>query len=247
MYSSSLGKHLLDWYLRICLRLWDTVALDADGVEATFSLSTKEEARYLLPTATEEDILSDVIKSIDEDDVFYDVGANVGYYTCFISKVVGSKNVVAFEPHPDNIAKLELNSELNGVNPEVLQYALTDEEGIMTLSDHGGSGTNQSLLWNDGSLEVETVPGDKLVESGEIPPPTVLKIDVEGAERMVLEGLSDSLVSERCRLIYCEVHPGVLTVSEDELHDYLRSLGYEIEWITPREDRWGIYTIRAEK
>jgi len=51
------------------------------------------------------------------------------------------------------------------------------------------------------------VSGDEFVLSGAFPIPTVLKLDIEGAEKVALEGLSETLRRDECRLVYVEVHP----------------------------------------
>jgi len=75
------------------------------------------------------------------------------------------------------------------------------------------------------------------------PEPNVVKIDVEGAEPLVIDGLEDALSFETCRLVYCEVHlPGVdkrpsikdFGATTDELRDRFEELGFTVEILGDR-------------
>lgn len=70
----------------------------------------------------------------------------------------------------------------------------------------GGLGLHSLTADTDGeTITVKTRKGDSLVTNGEAVP-SVIKIDVEGAEGNVLEGLSDVLSHPACRVVYCEIH-----------------------------------------
>jgi FkbM family methyltransferase len=109
--------------------------------------------------------------------VFYDLGANVGFYSVMAAR--RGAIVHAFEPEPGNLLALRRHVELNALNIVVHEAAVSDVEGRATF---GGSGSTGRL--GDGRIEVQTVALDSLT----IPPPDVMKIDVEGAELAVLRG-----------------------------------------------------------
>jgi Methyltransferase FkbM domain len=79
---------------------------------------------------------------------------------------------------------------------------------------------------------------DELVASGELPAPTAIKLDVEGAELRVLEGMRETLARHRPTLI-CETHGTVKKVTEA-----LRSQGYSTEIVEPEgEEAWNGHVV----
>ncbi len=218
-----------------------------DGTTASFAVSSPSEYARASTIHGERPVVADVLQTLESDDVFYDIGANVGTYTCFAGQVVEDENVIAFEPHPANVDRLRENASLNEIQIEVQSVALSNEHGSSKLSisgenDQAGAGTHSLSTGGDGqTLEIETIEGDRLIEEGNIPPPTVVKIDVEGAEQLVLEGLRATIGSGQCHTIYCEVHPDRLSGfggSEQELRELLRENGYEIRVIKQRSPEY---------
>ncbi len=133
-------------------------------------------------------------------DLFVDVGANVGLYSVLMAEF--GCEVIAFEPIDATADQLEKNLALNGYEATVMRCALADEPGSMKMA--GPDALRQHLVDDDGSAEGTTVPvktlddvvGERIVAG--------LKIDVEGAERMVLLGGSVALSEGRIRLLQLE-------------------------------------------
>jgi len=120
--------------------------------------------------------------------VVYDIGANVGFYTLLAATLVGPEGtVVAFEPLPRNLHFLSAHISMNGLtNVVVRPVALADRSGTLRFDDSGGP--SEGRLAAEGSKTVECATLDALAAEGEIPPPDVIKMDVEGAELLVLRG-----------------------------------------------------------
>lgn len=182
------------------------------GVTATFPTETLDEARTLRRLLRlESSMLSDLLDELRPDDVLYDVGAFTGLYTCFAVNALPDENVVAFEPNPSNLERLRRNVAYNG-SPRISETVLSDASGTVEFDNPTRArenwGARGSIAPDAGgeAIRVDAHAGDELVERGELPPPTVVKIDVEGAEVLVIEGMADVLASDRCRLVYCEVH-----------------------------------------
>ena len=132
----------------------------------------------------------------------WDIGANVGYYTEELSR--RASHVVAFEPVLDNFLQIEARG-LGNVTCR--KMALGDRKDEVRISK---AGTTSSLVGGavGDDLEYEVVmvmPGDALVD---LPRPDVVKIDVEGFELEVTQGLNATLKSVRA--VYMEVHFSVL-------------------------------------
>jgi len=125
-----------------------------------------------------------------------DIGAHVGYYTLLAAKQVGpTGKVYAFEPDPDNHATLLKNIELNGYsNIVAVRKAVSDRLGHAQLYLSATVSGNNSMyhhgLAERGSVSVETTTVDSMLEELEWPHVDLVKIDVEGAEVAVLEGMT---------------------------------------------------------
>ena len=82
-----------------------------------------------------------------------------------------------------------------------------DTTALLYVDSRSGSGQHSLNPRTDRPAEAVTVlQGDKLVRSGQLPIPNVMKIDVEGAEVSVIAGLKNSLANKKCRLVFCEIH-----------------------------------------
>ena len=137
--------------------------------------------------------------------VVYDIGAHVGFYTLLAATRVGPRGrVVAFEPLPRNLAFLRMHVSMNGMTNVVIQaVAVADHHGIQRFDD--SAGPSEGHLAAEGSLVVECVTLDELVASGEIPPPDLIKIDVEGAELMVLRA-GEATIRTHKPIIFLATH-----------------------------------------
>jgi len=126
--------------------------------------------------------------------VFVDIGANIGTYTLWASRLVGpAGRVVALEPHPRTYAKLRFNVLSNeAVNVVLLNVAAAGEEGTTLLRfDGGGNIGGASLLSGaEGAAEVTvpitTRPLKSILEGAGVARPDIIKIDVEGFEDQAL-------------------------------------------------------------
>ncbi|WP_115865082.1 FkbM family methyltransferase [Halorussus litoreus] len=240
--------------------------VSAGGVTCTFHVGsireselfwTRDGPRRYPESEDDMPVLVDLLERIESDDAFWDVGANVGIYGAFAGQVVESGSVVAVEPRPENVARIERNMALNGVSARVAQCALSNRTGAMAFRTTGSDGVGGSGVVVDDEMKPQTdhgasettvgvVRGDELAESESIPSPSVLKIDVEGAEYDALRGLDGVLADEDCRLVYCDVCSEMTDVPDEAVHGLLRDHGFEVEriWDWPYGD--GHY-VRAEK
>lgn len=184
-------------------------------------------------------VLNEITQEINPDDCFWDVGGNIGIYSCHVAKQIDSGSVIAVEPNPKNADRVRMNLSLNDVVGSVYQLALSSGRGELDLfvSDVPGSyGTTHSLPWigwnTVTSITVECLSGDTFRTDYDVPPPDVMKIDVEGAEYDVLNGLEETLSSGDCRLVYCNIHSSADSgVTDEETHKLLQEYGYEVERI----------------
>ena len=136
--------------------------------------------------------------------VFFDVGANVGFYTLLAARAVGpTGRVVAFEPHPQNVQALERNVQLNGLeNVLIVPKAASRAAGHASLEVRNRA---TARLGTQHGLEVETVALDDIVSAHPELRPDVVKIDVEGHELDVLAGFRRTL-EQAAPILLCEMH-----------------------------------------
>lgn len=172
-------------------------------------------------------------------DVFVDVGANTGFFAIPLAGVVGRRGrVLAFEPAPDSVRRLREEAGAHGVSPriEIHQVALGGEDSVLVLRAdpaHPDDSTKRSLFIGGPAIgEVPVRTFDGLVDSGEITLPNgirAVKIDVEGAEMHVLEGMRASLERHRPRMLVIETiqeHLRRAGSSVEEIQGFMRQLGY---------------------
>jgi FkbM family methyltransferase len=170
-----------------------------------------------------------------------DVGANVGYYTLLLAKLVGkSGKVFAVEPDPANAALLRENVRLNGLaNVEIIQKAAWSTSGFVSLhlspDNPGGHWTGLSTRSGDTTL-VEAIRLDEYL--GELVPSVdVMKLDTEGTEYLILTGMQTLLRRSPAVKVVAEYnrhHMARAGVPPDALPDFMTGLGFEIAEIGRR-------------
>jgi len=205
-------------------------------------LSPAENLGYLLGTA-EPHLQRIIRKYVSPGQIVYDIGANIGYVTLSLAKLVGPHGrVFAFEPAPKNIESLRRTLEANRLTTvKLLEAAASNTSGdaIIRMTENLST---PSLVWhrkNPASKELitKTVVIDHLVEAGESPRPSFVKIDVEGAEGLVLRGMRNTILAANPVLfIECS------EIGRQISCDLLRESGYRCQsaitcqWIDTFED-----------
>ena len=141
-------------------------------------------------------------------DGFVDVGANIGVYSCWAARIVGSSGWVhAFEPVPSTFEVLSQHVGQNrlGDTVRVTRAAVGDHSGTLTLYKiAGASGLTSSYPREPNSqpVEVPVVTIDSQVTGG--PRPRLVKVDVEGFEQHVLGGMSGLMNSDNPPVVAME-------------------------------------------
>jgi len=183
-------------------------------------------------------VLEDVFSQLSASDVFYDLGANLGSFSIPASHC--GADVVAFEPHPSNISALEQTAISNGVAEriDVHDVAVGEETGEAELEVHSNTKAHRLQVEDEfETITVDVVRGDDYIQQQNLPTPSVIKIDIEGAEARALRGLEETIRSADCRLIYCEIHTGHVREygdSPETVRKLLAAAGYTIETIHSR-------------
>ena len=150
-----------------------------------------------------------MVRVLKPGDVAHDVGGNYGIHTLLMARLVGSSGTVcSFEPHPKIFAACSENVGFNHFqNVKLLNVALSDRAGTVpfSLGRHEGQGhviTNQNDV---ATFNVKCETMDHLVATGQISPPTFIKIDVEGHESAVLAG-AETTVAKHKPILAVDLH-----------------------------------------
>jgi FkbM family methyltransferase len=143
--------------------------------------------------------------------VFYDIGANIGFFSLLAAGIVGENGrVIAFEADPEIAARLRLHVMHNGFRtisveekavwsePSTVFFSRTDP----AISPDRGLGHVVSNRADD-TIQVDAVTLDEYVQS--VAAPDFVKCDVEGAEVEVFRG-AQRLLAEKRPAILCEMH-----------------------------------------
>lgn len=171
----------------------------------------------------DQELFEHIAKLSLTDKVIYDIGAHIGYHSLGFAKMAGPNgHVYAFEPNPANAQRAE---EIAALNPEldenitILNLALSNEAGstnfLSTDDIEGGTSTggfidDASTLWERdryidkvgfklSTVTLETI--DHLIATKQIQPPDLMKVDVEGAEQLVLGGAQQTLREHKPTII----------------------------------------------
>ena len=171
-------------------------------------------------------------------DVFYDVGANVGYFTLIASQLVGMNGQVhAFEPVPANLARIKSNLDRNEItNVSLNLCAVSNAPGELTLylakepSNSGWASVVPSERRPD-KLTVETLSLDDYVFGSGRRIPALIKMDIEGAEPMALAGMTRLMAHDHAPNLIVEINPYLLAregLTAKAITDPLLDAGYRV-------------------
>jgi len=127
----------------------------------------------------------------------FDLGANAGFYTLVMSRLVGRHGrVIAFEPDSGNVSLLRGHVTLNKLeNVSIVQAAVSEAASLLGFSSTGGA---TARLDQNNNYLVPTLSLDATLDNGQLPEPDIIKMDVEGAESLVLRGAKNLIARRKC-------------------------------------------------
>jgi FkbM family methyltransferase len=188
---------------------------------------------------TETKVMSHVLKA---DDIFFDVGANIGWYSTFAAQLLKKGKVYAFEPIKVVAQSLSSNISINRFdNVLVENLALANENGDAEINfdnDNWGLSSLKAINNSKEKLIIQVRKLDDYVSENKIKNITVIKCDIEGAEHLFLKGAENTL-KRFSPIIFMEVSPKNLStfdVTPVEINKKLTSLGYSLYMINSLND-----------
>lgn len=159
--------------------------------------------------------------SLNGDNIFYDIGSNIGIYSLYAGLKNINNEIYSFEPVSNNFAALRSNIILNralNINPFNIAISKSCSIENIYLSDSrvGNSGAQIGRPVNELGLifeptiveKVMTFSLDYLVYDMNMPKPNYIKIDVDGCEDGILSGMHSLLMSKELRSILVEINHG---------------------------------------
>jgi len=224
---------------------WLTVPLD-QGFRLRLDLQDLEQRKIFFFGHYHERYEAKIIESLlDKDEVFWDVGANIGYFTLVAAAVLKNRGqIVSFEPGRTAFARLQDNIALNPFhNIIIYKLAVTDKSGEAVLYLSGEVADSGANLYRPGSEQASqekctTVSLDQFRGEQGLRSPDFLKMDVEGAELAALRGAEHILAHSRPLLLLEMEEKTLKAAGADKaaLANLLQGHGYQAAFL--RKGRW---------
>lgn len=157
----------------------------------------------------EEEVLDAITGRLSSGDVFWDVGANIGLHALTVKRLRPDVRVYAYEPNPTLASLMVSVCEENALEVTVLELALDSDTGRAKFFLHEGNMGRCSLHNWDQSPDIKHVyvatdTADSVIRNQRFPVPNVVKIDVEGNEQRVLDGMRETLGSPALHTVVFE-------------------------------------------
>lgn len=201
--------------------------------------STTGSYEYILGNYEDPKTIDTFLSWLKPASVFYDLGANAGYFTLMANRVITEGKIYAFEPSPAARQLFEEHLKLNSAkitadNISLLPFAISDAENQIEFSDsniqkEGNTYIKGSPIFSgtENKITVQCYSVDGLQQQG-FERPDVMKIDVEGAEYDVLQGAVNTLQRYKpCILL--ATHDCHLPGVQVKCVQLLKQLGYIVK------------------
>ena len=158
-----------------------------------------------------------------------DIGANVGYYTRFLSELVGpTGRVFAFEPNRQNLAVLTRNvSRRRYSNVQVLPFAVsnTDDGAYLYISPgHSNHSLIEGYTHAENKLWVDTIRLDTFLGQMDSARVNFIKLDVEGGESLALEGMKETILGSPGVRLLVEFNPAAIRAGGRTREQFLQQI-----------------------
>lgn len=198
--------------------------------------------RWFLIHTKEREVRMFIDKYMKDDDLFFDVGANIGIYTIYASKRYAELKTICFEPEYSNLHYLKQNIIENSISDRVVVFsvAISDQVGTSKLhiqdftpgaavhseskSDLKLTAEGYPVIWSEG---IYTMTLDAMVKDLN-QTPNAIKIDTDGNEAKILSGASELLANENLRCLILEIPENQNTA--DECVKILSSANFKLDW-----------------
>lgn len=201
------------------------------------------DAMLLRKRTHDTEVFAALVLHLRPTDIFWDVGANLGWISLRLKAICPGMEVVCFEPTPALSQQLSRNASLNNLAVQIVSAPLADcwRVEAFHMKTSRNSGQNSLRPWRDvqydQKLTVLCEAGHNLVDSGALPPPTLAKIDVEQFEWEVISGMDRLLARPEMRVLTFECltfHSPESATRFELIKNKLTSHGFKLEEIPPQ-------------
>lgn len=156
-----------------------------------------------------------------------DVGGHFGFFS-ILASFFNAKQILGIEANPINFIKyLENTKEIK--NAKAIHAACTNRTGDIVSISNDGMGSRI----NTGDMLVTTISFADALNSFSDKKDVVVKMDVEGAEHLILKNIDPNLFKDRVSILTLEIHDEIISGignSTESLKNYICNLGYDITW-----------------
>jgi FkbM family methyltransferase len=175
---------------------------------------------------------------ISPSDKVLEIGSAIGFVSLFCRKIVGVQKLVCVEPNPKTLSYLRLNYELNGLIPEIIEAAVSVDDGPLQFR-------TSNMFWADSlysrtdvdTADLTTVNGlslSSIMERAQIKPDVII-IDIEGGEK----NLPFEMFPINVTKVLIEIHPDIIGFRQAYMAlEALIRLGFEVQ--CHHGDVWGL-------
>ena len=231
-------------------RLSDLAFRFSPSLPAEIIVKTTDNRKLLINTANssykyiyflgeyEKAITSIFKRIVGPGDICLDIGANIGWYTTLFQKLVGENGQVhAFEPVPPAFENLQRNAQLNSPphNIKLNNFALGNEEKPVVLHVFSGLPSGHASISAFDHSDFQVFPSlmrplDSYISENALGDVSFVKIDVEGAELMVLKGASKLFEQDRLPVLEIEMALATTTGFGYMPNDLIEFIRYKADY-----------------
>jgi len=225
-FGSGLGKNkTVRKIANSCIK---SISPDFVEIEGNKMIVNSLDNLYLALYGKHEEFESECVKKvINKGDRVLDIGANQGYFSLFFAKLIGENGkVISFEPDVENCDIIKKNIKLNGyTNIKLHQKAVCNKTGKikMYVGDYRTGNRIYESDKNRISVDIEGISLDDFLKTSE-DSVDFIKIDVEGAESSVIEGMKNYLERKKDLVLMSEFFPSLIKKFGMEPIEYLEIL-----------------------
>ena len=240
-FANGSGRILDKFASSISLGAGERVAHTSDGFPMHVYAEDLIGRHILMSGKFDRSIVQVLLDNARTDDVLLDIGANIGYVSaCFLAKVKGS-TACCIEPQPGVVDLLRKNMAQFGNRADVMQFGLADRDGTLRFHvDAANRGASQ--ISEEGETEIPVREARNVLKA--MKKIDLIKIDVEGFEKVIFQSIGEELKRLQPRAILFEDQTGA-AAPDGVIGSILTAAGYRIYGIDKRLLKTALIPVRS--